>query len=78
MHIDRPFFNEHMIAPDSVQKLSPAVDALFVRHEILKQLEFSGSQFQWLILKSNPVRISVQNQFIQLETASRLFWRPSS
>src|SRR5450759_3435845 len=40
MHIDGSLLDEHMIAPDEVEQLGTAVDALGVGHEKLQQAEF--------------------------------------
>ena len=72
MNVNSTLFNEYMIAPNAIQQLPAAVNALFVRHEVLKQLKFSGPQFQGLLLITHTVSVCIQKQLPHLNSTRRL------
>ena len=51
-----------MVAPDFVEQLGAAVDALGVLHQVVQQLEFGRADFERLALPRDAVRGRVQRQ----------------
>src|SRR3990167_230158 len=50
VYIHCALFNEHMVTPDLVQQLGPAVNTFRMLHEKMQQLELGGPHLQWLPL----------------------------
>jgi hypothetical protein len=48
MNIDCTLLNEHVVTPHLVQQLRSAVHALGMFHQVMKQLELGGAEFQRL------------------------------
>src|SRR4051812_13584441 len=60
--VDRPLFDEYMVTPDLVQQLSPTVDPLGMRHEVVQQLEFRGAQLEQLPVPAGAMRRRIQRK----------------
>ena len=78
MNVNSTLFNENVIAPNPIKQLPAAVNALFVRHEVLQQLKFCGPQFQGLLLVTHTVSVCIQKQLPHLNSTRRLLRRTSS
>jgi UDP-3-O-acyl-N-acetylglucosamine deacetylase len=56
VHIHSTLFNEHMVAPHTVEQLATAVNALGVVHQVVEQLELRWAQFDALVIEAHAVR----------------------
>ena len=55
VNINRAFFNEDMVAPDMIEKLVAAMDALGMGDEEVKKSKLGGAKLQGASVAANTV-----------------------
>src|SRR5262245_7671077 len=72
VHVDGPWLDVHVLAPDQVQQLQAVVYPVWVAHEELEQFELAQREVRGLALDEDFVRVEVHTQATALEDLVRL------
>src|SRR5689334_2568971 len=65
--VDRALLDEHVVAPDAVEQLRAAVDALGVRHQEVQQLELGRADPDLAAVADDPPRRRIERERADLD-----------